>query len=109
MPRCCRYDTRQMEVPNGVQRYFELLKIINDLTDLRPVGIAPTALMISKHPVLLHRWEARSARLERSRNISGSWARGQIQVDTSAKRTPCDVVGTKQDLLAVRVSVVYSV
>lgn len=61
-------------IPYVFERDAELLEIIHHVLDLRPVLVAPTALVKTESGVFLHRWQSNSAELVVPCDLGLGWA-----------------------------------
>lgn len=65
--------------------------------------------MISKTKILLHSRQTNGSLLVRRRDLLLGWASEEVQINASTDRTPCNILRTHEDLLAVRIAQVNTV
>lgn len=97
------FGTEQL-TPESFQRNLKLGKVICDLLEVIPAGIAPSALVEAEGPVLLHGGQTDSGLLVGLHNGVSSRSSVEVEVNGASKASPGDVGLPEQDLLGVSVA-----
>lgn len=89
--------------PDGFQGNLKLGKVVDHVLEHRPTLVAPTTLMITKRPVLLHGWQPNRRLLVRLDHILCLWAAIKVQVNAPSHRPPCETGRLQKDLLGMSI------
>ena len=94
------------EIPYSFKWNFEFSIIVNDILQLRPVGIPPSTLMKTKSEILLHCREPSGAFLISCSYFGLGRASVKVQVDIPPNCSPRNTGRAQQDFLPMGIPVV---